>query len=301
MITLRPVADAEFDAFAAAAAGRLSDRWIAAGLPAAHVASEMDRILRLEPPDPAHSLRRIVVANHTAVGSVWIRVVETGDAWIIEADVPAEVAADAVRALRPELRGLGVKHVDLGVPTGDSAMAAIVSGFEATHLATHMLQDLSGDTGSASRVTLRPMTDQEMASYAEESPRLYAAERLRAGDHDTLEEALAFARKQYDDLFPGGRPGPGHELFTASHGDAGVGHLWLFAEGEWAFIYDIEMLPEVRGKGYGTEVLALAADRARELGASYLALNVFGHNLAAQRLYERVGFATTRRFYRLAL
>ena len=36
--------------------------------------------------------------------------------------------------------------------------------------------------------------------------------------------------------------------------------------------------------------MRLVEDKVRALGHSHIALNVFGHNLPARRLYERLGF-----------
>jgi len=57
-------------------------------------------------------------------------------------------------------------------------------------------------------------------------------------------------------------------------------HLWI-GIGE----------PEYRGKGYGTDAMHLLVNYAfRELGAYRVSLNVFGFNLRAMHVYERLGF-----------
>lgn len=60
------------------------------------------------------------------------------------------------------------------------------------------------------------------------------------------------------------------------------------------------MRPSVRGQGYGTQTLRFAAEQARAAGIDVLALNVFGHNDDARRLYTREGFIETEIVWSLA-
>lgn len=48
--------------------------------------------------------------------------------------------------------------------------------------------------------------------------------------------------------------------------------------------------PELRGKGYGKELVSLAIDYAKRLGARRAELLVFENNLSARRCYESLGF-----------
>jgi ribosomal protein S18 acetylase RimI-like enzyme len=75
----------------------------------------------------------------------------------------------------------------------------------------------------------------------------------------------------------------------------------VFVAGTHAFIYDIEVAEEQRRRGYGREILDAAARAAADLGARELGLNVFGFNEGARALYEKAGYATTQRTYRVIL
>ena len=66
-------------------------------------------------------------------------------------------------------------------------------------------------------------------------------------------------------------------------------------------LYDIEVRPEQRRRGYGGEILDAGARAAVELGAEVLGLNVFGHNHGARALYENAGYAVTEQTFRVAL
>ena len=110
--------------------------------------------------------------------------------------------------------------------------------------------------------------------------------------HEAHTQSVAeFAR-----LLPEGLATPGSRLCTAvEHGDP-VARLWLGVRDDHAgaaFVWDVEVLPEHRGRGIGRATMLAAEDLARELGCDRLGLNVFGHNPVARGLYESLGYATT--------
>ncbi len=49
---------------------------------------------------------------------------------------------------------------------------------------------------------------------------------------------------------------------------------------------------EVRGQGWGRQLLEAAITWARDAGLAWIDLGVFAHNPRARRLYESVGFET---------
>jgi len=61
-----------------------------------------------------------------------------------------------------------------------------------------------------------------------------------------------------------------------------------------AFVLDIELAPNARGRGLGRATMVAAEQAARSLGASVMRLNVFGHNAPARRLYAARGFRVAR-------
>jgi ribosomal protein S18 acetylase RimI-like enzyme len=60
-----------------------------------------------------------------------------------------------------------------------------------------------------------------------------------------------------------------------------------------AFVDDLYLVPEARGRGLGGLVLAQLEDEAQALGLAALFLVVDPENLPARRLYDRVGFGST--------
>ena len=61
------------------------------------------------------------------------------------------------------------------------------------------------------------------------------------------------------------------------------------------YICGVAMLPEHRGRGVGSRLMALAEEQALELGFEKLSLIVFEQNVAAHRLYQRLGYKEVAR------
>lgn len=61
------------------------------------------------------------------------------------------------------------------------------------------------------------------------------------------------------------------------------------------YVNVLAVLPEHRGKGLGTKLLALADDTGRRLGAHGMSVIVSDANAGARRLYERCGYAEAAR------
>lgn len=61
------------------------------------------------------------------------------------------------------------------------------------------------------------------------------------------------------------------------------------------FIVDsLAVSPAARGSGIGTRLMDRAEDKARAMGKNTMSLDAIGENAGAIRLYERMGFKTTR-------
>jgi ribosomal protein S18 acetylase RimI-like enzyme len=61
-----------------------------------------------------------------------------------------------------------------------------------------------------------------------------------------------------------------------------------------AFVDDLYLVPEARGRGLGEAVMARLEEEARAMGLAALFLVVDPENLSARRLYDRRGFKGTR-------
>ncbi len=99
-------------------------------------------------------------------------------------------------------------------------------------------------------------------------------------------------------------------------GESALGRIWLVClasqpigyvalcfgysiefAGRDAFVDEMFIVPEYRGRGFGREVLALVRHQAAALGIRALHLEVAGDNHRAQSLYQRAGFAPRRRYF----
>jgi ribosomal protein S18 acetylase RimI-like enzyme len=66
--------------------------------------------------------------------------------------------------------------------------------------------------------------------------------------------------------------------------------------GRDAFVDEIYLREEYRGRGLGRQVFAFLEDTCRSLGVRSLHLEVERHNTAAQAVYRRVGFVDHDRY-----
>jgi GNAT superfamily N-acetyltransferase len=140
---------------------------------------------------------------------------------------------------------------------------------------------------------LRPVTAEEYESFRVRLVRDFTAEHVSAGN-GSADEAERRAAAQVIALLPHGPSTAGHLLLTAEDAlGEPVGFIWLaphYRAGT-AWIYDIEVHPEHRGKGYGRALLQAAEDETRRLGVNAIGLNVFGATSVGLAVYESAGYA----------
>ena len=141
------------------------------------------------------------------------------------------------------------------------------------------------------------MTEAEYASFREATIPGFAADKVASGQW-SAEQSLELSRQAFEELLPEGLRTPNNYLYSVrdDQGQA-VGTLWIAAKEQAgkriAYIYDIEIQPEHRLRGHASHALAAAEDEARNLGLCGIGLHVFGHNIGARALYEKLGFQPT--------
>jgi ribosomal protein S18 acetylase RimI-like enzyme len=150
------------------------------------------------------------------------------------------------------------------------------------------------------------MTETEFSEYRSRSIAAYAADIGKAGRWPA-DEALVQAEAQFAELLPAGRDTDGM-LVLAADDDVGerVGSLWLGLSHprgmtDTGFLWDIEVDAQRRGLGYGRSLLVAGEDLLRGRGVSAVALNVFGDNETARRLYATNGYQTVSQHLRKVL
>jgi ribosomal protein S18 acetylase RimI-like enzyme len=144
-------------------------------------------------------------------------------------------------------------------------------------------------------VALRPMTPQEYDRWRGPAVDAYAQSFVDSGIL-TPDEAAKRSRTQFAELLGEGLHTAEHHLWTAFDGDDDVGMIWLKTDesaSRRAYIYDIQVWPHLRRRGYARGILTALIDEARALGARSIGLNVFASNPGARSLYEQVGFEVT--------
>jgi ribosomal protein S18 acetylase RimI-like enzyme len=148
-------------------------------------------------------------------------------------------------------------------------------------------------------IVLEEMDGADFQEYLKFSIENYANEKVKAGTWKK-EEAEAMAGDQLARILPQGKETPNHFLFNIVEMDnsrkAGVLWLGILESGRdyaGAYVWDIVINPEFRGKGYGKQAMIAAEEKAKALGQRRITLHVFGHNTVAINLYKSTGFNVT--------
>jgi len=143
-------------------------------------------------------------------------------------------------------------------------------------------------------VKLRPMRNDEFADWLPQMRDDYARSMIEEGGVSP-ESASQRAAAQTEQLFPGERPSAEQLVFVVEADGEAVGELWLADRDDvlqrCLFVYQIHIAEAHRGRGCGKAAMLLAEEEARRRGIDRLALNVFGRNTVARRLYLSLGYA----------
>ncbi|HEY1730662.1 MAG TPA: ribosomal protein S18-alanine N-acetyltransferase [Terriglobales bacterium] len=107
------------------------------------------------------------------------------------------------------------------------------------------------------------------------------------------ETAAHWAEREYDALFA--PEAPKRLALIADDGDAVSGFLIARCDlDEWE-LENVVVDPDRRRRGVGLQLVRELLHQAAEAGATSVLLEVRDSNLAARRLYEKLGFAETGR------
>ncbi len=140
------------------------------------------------------------------------------------------------------------------------------------------------------------MTAAEFKAFRSRTVMEYAAAHVDAGDW-AADRAEGLAAEQTDSLLPDGVDTPGMMLLAGESEHHGVvGFAWVALdhdEKRGAWLYDIEVVADQRGRGYGRALLQAVEQVLRRCGVGSIGLNVFAGNSIARTLYESTGYQTT--------
>ncbi|MFJ6916721.1 GNAT family N-acetyltransferase [Streptomyces sp. NPDC101133] len=141
----------------------------------------------------------------------------------------------------------------------------------------------------------RPMTPEDFAAWQAYETEHYARTWMERGVPEAA--AHAKARRDHEVLLPRGRETENMLFSVLEHEGERVGILWLALREDRAFVFDVEAESAHRGRGHGRTLMLLAEAQAIAAGRPLIGLNVFAGNTPAERLYESLGYRTTRYSY----
>jgi ribosomal protein S18 acetylase RimI-like enzyme len=145
---------------------------------------------------------------------------------------------------------------------------------------------------------LVPMTQQEYDAWMDDDIREFAEDKVKSGAWQP-EDALERSRQTFSRLLPDGLATKDHCLYRLQDEAANrkVGMIWVAVIDTGgkptAYIYDIVVDEDQRGKGYGKQAMLAVEETVRALGLDTIGLHVFGHNAIARDLYLKVGYEIT--------
>ncbi|GHH48561.1 GNAT family N-acetyltransferase [Streptomyces candidus] len=216
---------------------------------------------------------------------------------IDEADRRRGRGTVAALAAEEVLRGWGCDHVTVSVPADAGPALRMVTALGYVERSRNMAKDLPTEPPALpAHVSARPMTQREYEAWRRHSAETYAQSWIDQGV--TPEQARAKAEASHRTFLPEGLATPHTWINHLVHDGAPVGFLWVGRHEvepgvPVAFVYDVEVAEEQRGRGYGRALMTFAERVALRAGESRIALHVFTGNTPALRLYESLGYRTT--------
>ncbi|MFC8079125.1 GNAT family N-acetyltransferase [Streptomyces sp. NPDC057307] len=205
----------------------------------------------------------------------------------------------AALAAEEVLRGWGCGQVIASVPAGAGGVLPLLETLGYTERSRNMLKDLAPrPPAPAPGLVGRPMDESEYEVWE-----AHALDGFRQSWIDRglpPDQARAKAESGRLENLPAGLATPDTWIEVLVHDGAVVGHVWVgtreIAPGVvGAFVYDVQVLEDQRGKGYGRALMLHAERIGLGAGTDVLGLHVFAGNAPAIGLYESLGYATTHR------
>jgi ribosomal protein S18 acetylase RimI-like enzyme len=137
-----------------------------------------------------------------------------------------------------------------------------------------------------------PITEKEFQDYWRYSVESWIRDMGRAG---FLREDITFeeAEKEVRKFIPDGLSTEGHHIMHIMDNGNAVGTIWYEIRDRAmreAYLWDIFIDEDQRGRGYGKEAMRELERTARKEGARRIQLNVFGFNSVARNLYVKTGY-----------
>ncbi|MFJ4714702.1 GNAT family N-acetyltransferase [Streptomyces sp. NPDC088785] len=199
----------------------------------------------------------------------------------------------AALAAEEVARAWNCRRLELAVPAGETALLRLAGALGYAERNRNLAKPLPDrppalPAGSAGR----GMTEAEYGPWLAKEKTRY--ERGIAARGATAQDARARSERDHAALLPDGTGTPDVLLGVLEHEGQPVGTLWVAQRADGAFVYDVEVAAEHRGRGHGRSLMLWAEADAIAAGAARIGLNVFADNTAALRLYASLGYEPTR-------
>jgi ribosomal protein S18 acetylase RimI-like enzyme len=139
------------------------------------------------------------------------------------------------------------------------------------------------------------MDDEEFGPYLQVLKGAYIQDMVESG---FMDPAAAESKADADieaQLSEGPRTPDTFLYVVEDDAGASVGYAWMAKRADqigkpMAFVFDIWIREDARGRGLGRTTMTALEDEARRLGLDRIRLEVFGHNAAARGLYRSLGY-----------
>ncbi|MEV7089149.1 GNAT family N-acetyltransferase [Streptomyces sp. NPDC093085] len=216
-------------------------------------------------------------------------------------------ATVAVLAAEEVLRGWGCDRSQVFVPDGAEAARHLMESLGYTERSLNMAKDVAPErTESGGYAELpggrvsRPMTGAEFEEWRAHDILAYVRTWTDRGV--PADQARAKMEQSHRENLPQGLATPGTTFAVVLHEGTVVGHVWVAPREvtpgrPGAYVYDVAVVEEARGRGHGRALMTLAEQIADRDGHTLLGLHVFADNTPAVRLYDAVGYRVTQRNY----
>ncbi|MFD1020716.1 GNAT family N-acetyltransferase [Thalassobacillus hwangdonensis] len=140
------------------------------------------------------------------------------------------------------------------------------------------------------------MNEQDFKEFYDVATINFANDKINNGSWPE-QTALEQSKEAFQSLLPDNEKTENHYLKNILFMDRKIGYMWYAINSTepspHAYLYEIFINPEFRGKGFGTEAMRLCMKEIEQKGIDDVWLHVFGHNHGALKLYQQLGFETT--------
>ncbi|MGW8889153.1 GNAT family N-acetyltransferase [Streptomyces sp. NPDC055749] len=204
----------------------------------------------------------------------------------------------AALAAEEVLRGWGCVQVRLEAPADNEPARRLATALGYTERSRNMVKQLPQDAPALPGGHIaRSMSQEEFALWESAAVAAYAQDWVDRGVPE--EQARLKSESDHARELPNGLSTDGMHLHVLVHDGVTVGHVWVGryekAPGDRiGWVYDVEVREEYRGRGYGRTLMLQAEGMALAAGVDRLGLHVFATNTPAVRLYESLGYGTTK-------